>query len=112
MSLLAKYQFLLSAFSVYKYGYGHFGDASMPHKTICGIEQINEGEYAERSRCFYAQLQVYTTANGGAITYNPAAYPYFFGADGKGYATWTPRSVKAAFNYYATLVYPGQVIRR
>jgi hypothetical protein len=58
-----------------------------------------KGEVDTLAEALFAQLQVYTTTNGGVISYNPAAYPYFFGADGKGYATWTPRSVKAAFNY-------------
>ncbi len=58
-----------------------------------------KGEVDTLAEALYTQLQAYTAANGGEISYNPAAYPYFFGADGKGYATWTPRSVKAAFNY-------------
>lgn len=58
-----------------------------------------KGEIDTLAEALYAQLQVYTTANGGVVSYDPVAYPYFFAADGTGYATWTPRSVKAAFNY-------------
>lgn len=65
------------------------------------------GEIATLTEALYAQLQTYAAANGGAIEYNSAAYPYFFGADGKGYATWTPRLVKAAFNYQYTQKDPG-----
>ena len=58
-----------------------------------------KGEVDTLAETLYAQLQVYAEANGGAITYDGHAYPYFFGADGKTYAAWTPRLVKAAFNY-------------
>jgi len=58
-----------------------------------------KGEVDTLAEALYAQLQVYAAANGGAIEYNAAAYPYFFGADGKAYATWTPRLLRAAFDY-------------
>lgn len=58
-----------------------------------------KGEIDTLAEALYAQIQTYATANGGDITYNAAAYPYFFNAEGKGYAAWTPRLVKAAFNY-------------
>ena len=58
-----------------------------------------KGEVDTLAETLYAQLQVYAEANGGVITYDGHAYPYFFGADGKTYAAWTPRLVKAAFNY-------------
>ena len=58
-----------------------------------------KGEVDTLAETLYAQLQVYAEANGGAITYDGHAYPYFFGTDGKTYAAWTPRLVKAAFNY-------------
>lgn len=75
------------------------GEATADYDGDGDVTEGIKGEVATLAEALYAQLQVYTAANGGAITYNPAAYPYFFGADGKGYATWTPRSVKAAFNY-------------
>lgn len=58
-----------------------------------------KGEVDTLAEALFAQLQVYATANGGAIEYKSSAYPYFFGADGKSYATWTPRLLRAAFNY-------------
>jgi len=58
-----------------------------------------KGEIDTLTEALYAQIQTYAAANGGEITYNSSAYPYYFGADGKAYATWTPRLVKAAFNY-------------
>jgi hypothetical protein len=55
------------------------------------------------------------------ITYDPAAYPYFFqdqDGDGKpdkndkganiAYPNWTPRLLKAAYNYQASVKDPGQ----
>ena len=58
-----------------------------------------KGELDTLTEALYTAMQTYSAANGGEISYNPAAYPYFFDADSKGYATWTPRLVKAAFNY-------------
>lgn len=58
-----------------------------------------KGEVDTLAEALLAQLQTYAAANGGAIEYKGAAYPYFFGADGKAYATWTPRLLRAAFNY-------------
>ena len=65
------------------------------------------GEIATLADVLYAQLQTYAAANGGALSYDGHAYPYFFGADGKQYATWTPRQLKAAFNYQYTQKDPG-----
>lgn len=66
-----------------------------------------KGEVDTLAEALYAQLQTYAAANGGAIEYKPSAYPYFFGADGKGYATWTPKLLKAAFNYQYSQKDPG-----
>jgi hypothetical protein len=66
-----------------------------------------KGEVDTLAEALYAQLQTYSAANGGAVTYDAHAYPYFYGADGKAYATWTPRLVKAAFNYQYSQKDPG-----
>jgi len=66
-----------------------------------------KGEVDTLAEALYAQVQTYSAANGGAITYDALAYPYFYGADGKAYATWTPRLVKAAFNYQYSQKDPG-----
>jgi hypothetical protein len=58
-----------------------------------------KGELDTLTEALYTAMQTYSTANGGEISYNSVTYPYFFDVDGKGYATWTPRLVKAAFNY-------------
>ena len=65
------------------------------------------GEIETLIEALYAQIEVYSAANGGALSYNSASYPYFFGADGKQYATWTPRLLKAAFNYQYSQKDPG-----
>lgn len=65
------------------------------------------GEIETLAQALYAEIQKYAEAHGGPITYKAAAYPYFFGADGKGYAAWTPRLLKAAFNYQYVQKDPG-----
>jgi len=53
-------------------------------------------------------IQNYAKEVGGAeIKYDEATYPYFLGADGKAYPNFTPRLLKAAYNYQFTLKDPG-----
>lgn len=66
-----------------------------------------KGELDGLAEALYAEIQAYAEANGGAITYDAHVYPYFLGADGKGYATWTPRLLKAAYNYQYYQKDPG-----
>jgi hypothetical protein len=55
-----------------------------------------------------AQIQKYATDKAGAeIKYDSQTYPYFLGADDKGYASWTPRLLKAAYNYQVSTKDPG-----
>jgi hypothetical protein len=55
-----------------------------------------------------AEIQKYALAKGGAeIKYDAATYPYFMGADGKAYPSWTPRLLKAAYNYQVSIKDPG-----
>jgi hypothetical protein len=75
-----------------------------------GDGDTTEGVKAELdglSEALYAQIQTYAEANGGAITYDGHAYPYFFNAGGESYATWTPRLLKAAYNYQYYQKDPG-----
>jgi hypothetical protein len=62
------------------------------------------------AEALYAEMQTYAEAHGGAIEYNPAAYPYFFNADGESYATWTPNLAKAAFNFQYIQKDPGAYV--
>ncbi len=69
-----------------------------------------KGEVDTLAEALYAQMQTYATANGGPIEYKGDSYPYFYGADGKQYATWTPKLVKAAFNYQYSQKDPGAFV--
>ena len=66
-----------------------------------------KGEVDTLAEALYAEIQTYAAANGGEIKYDTSRYPYFYGADGKSYATWTPRLLRAAFNYQYSQKDPG-----
>lgn len=87
-----------------------------------GDGDITEGIYFEIETmrdALYAAMQAYTAATEGVdgIAYNAARYPYFFvdvNGDGRldaeettGYTTWTPRLLRAAYNYQYALKDPG-----
>jgi len=64
----------------------------------------------------YAAIVAYAADQGAPIVYNANAYPYWFGdTDGNGevngeeagYANWTPRLLRAAYNYQYTVKDPG-----
>ena len=82
-----------------------------------GDGDVTEGMYQEVAtmrEALLASMQAYAAGTiGTPIGYDPTRYPYFFidsNADGvissdetDGYATWTPRLLRAAYNYqYAT----------
>ncbi|HNC07722.1 MAG TPA: hypothetical protein PLX14_03385 [Anaerolineales bacterium] len=67
-------------------------------------------EVSTLADALYAEIQTYAAAYGGPIEYKAEAYPYFYGADGKQYATWTPELVKAAFNYQYSQKDPGAYV--
>jgi hypothetical protein len=69
-----------------------------------------KGEVDTLAEALYTEIQKYAEAHGGSIEYNTAAYPYFFDAESKGYAAWTPRLLKAAFNYQCVQKDPGAYI--
>jgi len=69
-----------------------------------------KGEVDTLAEALYAEMQKYGEAHGGAIEYKSVAYPYFFGADDKAYAAWTPNLVKAAFNYQYVQKDPGNYV--
>jgi hypothetical protein len=70
-----------------------------------------EGMYYEiqgLQEALLAQIQTYAKDKAGAeITYDAETYPYFLGADGKNYPNWTPRLLKAAYNYQVSIKDPG-----
>ncbi len=79
-------------------------------------EGIN-GEIETLAEKLYASIQAYTVENSlPAILYNASRYPYWFTdanengtVDGEdaGYATWTPKLLRAAYNYTWTMKDPG-----
>lgn len=92
-----------------------------------GDGDVDEGIFFEvegLQESLMANMQVYAAEVAGSpIVYNAAAYPYFFidtNEDGEpgedesvfanGYASWTPRLVKAAYNYQTSLKDPGSYV--
>lgn len=84
--------------------------------TLEGIAGEIEGLQA----ILYAAIQAYGTKAGAPIAYNADANPYFFNdlnGDGKAdpneansankYTAWTPRLLKAAYNYQVSIMDPG-----
>jgi hypothetical protein len=93
-------------------------------KDYDGDGDVEEGiafEVQGLQETLLASLQAYASEVAGtAIGYNPAAHPYFFAdpnADGEiaedeaisdnRFAAWTPRLLKAAYNYQTSLKDPG-----
>lgn len=76
-----------------------------------GDGDAEEGMYYEiqgLQEALMGQIQKYALETAGAeIAYDAATYPYFLGADGKAYPNWTPRLLKAAFNYQVSIKDPG-----
>lgn len=66
-----------------------------------------KGELDGLAEALYTEIQRYAEDTGNPIEYNAHAYPYFFGPDGKGFAAWTPRLLKAAYNYQYYQKDPG-----
>jgi len=84
-----------------------------------------KGEIDTLAEALYAQIQVYAKDKAGAgIVYSSAAYPYFFldkdgdgkpdkndkGADVNYNGNWTPRLLRAAFNYQYSQKDPGAFV--
>lgn len=77
-----------------------------------GDGDVKEGiasEIAGLQEILLSQIQSYAKDKAGAeIKYDSATYPYFMGADGKPYANWTARLLKAAYNYQMSVKDPGK----
>lgn len=76
------------------------------------------GEVQGLDDALYAAIQAYAAETAGSpIVFNPGAYPYWFidangdgavdSGDTEGYASWTPRLLKAAYNYTWVAKDPG-----
>jgi hypothetical protein len=77
-----------------------------------GDGDTTEGVYYEiegLQEQLYAAIQTYAADTAGAeITYDSASYPYWFTAAGENYVNWTPRLLKAAYNYQMAYKDPGK----
>jgi hypothetical protein len=62
------------------------------------------GEVETMREALYEAMQEYgADVVGTGIVYDAASYPYWFTEDEERYGTWTPRLLRAAYNYqYAT----------
>jgi hypothetical protein len=73
------------------------------------VEEGIASEIAGLQEVLLAEIQKYAADTAGAeITYDPATYPYFMGADGAAYPNWTARLLKAAYNYQVSVKDPGK----
>jgi hypothetical protein len=77
-----------------------------------------KGEVDTMQAALLSAMQDYANSNAGtdSIIYSPSRYPYFFAdLDGNGmidegegsYGTWTPRLLRAAYNYQFVAKDPG-----
>ncbi len=76
-------------------------------------------EIAGFQQALYASIQAYAEKGGTPVVYDASSYPYFFvdmNKDGKAdtndkgaisYNAWTPRLLKAAYNYQFSIKDPG-----
>jgi hypothetical protein len=65
------------------------------------------GEIATLHEALYAALQDYATNVVGTGLVYAQRYPYFFTDTEESYTTWTPRLLRAAYNYQYVLKDPG-----
>ena len=83
-----------------------------------GAQEGVAGEVATLHEALLAALQAYAADTiGTPIAYNAVAYPYWFvdangngvvdADEAEGYATWTPRLLRAAYNYQYAAKDPG-----
>jgi hypothetical protein len=76
-----------------------------------GDGDVSEGIYSELEgvrEVLYQAIQAYASEVAGApIVYNADAYPYWFTEAEERFSTWTPRLLKAAYNYQVSVKDPG-----
>jgi hypothetical protein len=92
------------------------GDGDVEEGVAFEIESLQEA--------LYANIQAYASeVTTASIAYNPVAYPYFFtdtnangtleeeeGNFGNRYTAWTPRLLRAAYNYQTSVKDPGAYV--
>lgn len=66
-------------------------------------------EIATVQEALYEAIQAYASGTiGTGIVYNADSYPYFFTEDEERYGTWSPRLLRAAYNYQYSVKDPGK----
>jgi hypothetical protein len=76
------------------------GDGDMEEGVFYELEGLRE--------ILYRAIQMYAAEVAGTpIVYDVASYPYWFTDEEEGYRAWTPRLLKAAYNYQMATKDPG-----
>jgi hypothetical protein len=90
-------------------------DVRMPGSLVDydGDGDMEEGimfEIGGLQELLYSAMQAYASevAGSSGLVYDAASYPYFFDDAGERFASWTPRLVKAAYNYQVSQKDPGE----
>lgn len=77
-----------------------------------GDGDMAEGVYYETvglQEILYGAMQEYSAnVAGSGLVYDSSSYPYFFDDAGERFAAWTPRLLRAAYNYQVSLKDPGE----
>jgi hypothetical protein len=79
-------------------------------KDYDGDGDTDEGVYYEiegLQEILYQAIQAYASDAGVGIVYDAQSHPYWFTEDGERYAAWTPRLLKATYNYQTSVKDPG-----
>lgn len=71
------------------------------------VEEPIRAEIETLQTALFDGIIAYTEELGDPIVYNPDRYPYWFDAEGERYTSWTPRLVRAIFNYTWSEKDPG-----
>lgn len=88
-------------------------DVRMPGSLVDydGDGDVEEGIYYELEgsrEMLLEAIQAYASeVSGTDISYDAASHPYFFNEAGEGYDGWTPRLLRAAYNYQVANKDPG-----
>jgi hypothetical protein len=76
------------------------GDGDLEESVKAEIEGLQE--------ILYGAIQAYAADTAGMpIKYDALTYPYFMTEAGERYVNWTPRLVRAAYNYQTSIKDPG-----
>mgnify|MGYP001224116067 CR=1 FL=1 len=94
------------------HGEGHHHEYRMREGDFDGDGDAAEGigqEVEGMMEALYAAMQAYAESNPNTapLVYDPQSYPYYFTDTGDSYQTFTPRLLRAAYNYQYAQKDPG-----